>query len=102
MRKDIQRMQKVMAQIKNPSFPPPTAPEVKASTTSVDLNIPDPSKQIVEPKLQPVKDTRNIFEKGFDYITGHRSGPRMSIDGKTVEYTDKQGNPYDKYKQRLN
>ena len=86
MRKDIQRMQKVMAQIKNPSFPPPTAPEVKASTTSVDLNIPDPSKQIVEPNLKPVKG----------------GGPKMSIDGKTVEYTDKQGNPYDKYKQRLN
>ena len=84
MRKDMQRMQKVMAQIKNPSFPPPKANEMKASTTAVDLNIPDPSKEVVEikksnynPKTQTFKPEQMLkdLKKGVSMLFGYQDKP---------------------------
>ena len=53
-------------------------------------------------KLKPVPDNRNVLEKGWDWFTGDDSRATMSIGGKTVEYTDGKGNPYDKDKNKLN
>jgi len=52
MRKDLLSMQKALKQLKNPNFPEYQA---EASTTAVNLNIPDPSKQIVNTNLGPAK-----------------------------------------------
>lgn len=84
MRKDMQRMQKVMAQIKNPSFPPPKANEMKASTTSVDLNIPDPSKEVVTTK----KSNYNPKSKTFELETMKKD--LMKGIGMLFGYPDKQ------------
>ena len=88
MRKDMQRMQKVMAQIKNPSFPPPTENEMKASTTSVDLNIPDPSKQLVNRNLGPAEGSNanlRLSEKIKNVSDDKRPGGRKPTTMESIK-----------------
>ena len=88
MRKDIQRMEKVMAQIKNPSFPPPTENEMKASTTSVDLNIPDPSKQLVNRNLGPAEGSNanlRLSEKIKNVSDDKRPGGRKPTTMESIK-----------------
>lgn len=85
MRKDLQKMSKVIAQVKNPNFPPPpTENEMKASTTYVDMNIPNPSKEVVTPKKSNYDPKSKTFEpqqmwkdlkKGVSMIFGYYDKP---------------------------
>ena len=88
MRKDIQRMEKVMAQIKNPSFPPPSTPKVEASTTHVDLNIPDPNKQIVNRDLGPADGSNanlRLSEKVKNISDDKRPGGRKPTTMESIK-----------------
>jgi len=89
-RKDLSRMHSNMLRVKNPlkQFHGPMSS--------------GPGDEKKEDGLKPVKDGRNILEKGYDYLTGGDSRSTMSIGGKTVEFTDAKGNSYDKDKNRIN
>jgi len=85
-RKDLQRMEGALRMVKNP---------LKQMSN-------DPDDEKKEDDLKPVPDTRNIFEKGYDYFTGGYSGATEQIGGKTVKYTDGKGNVYDRNKNIIN
>ncbi len=86
-RKDLQRMEHALRQVKNPLK---------------QFNGPGDEKK--DKGLKPFEaiDNRNIFEKGYDYLTGSDSRTQMIVDNKTVKFTDKQGNLYDESKNRIN
>ena len=84
MRKDLAKMSKVMAQVKNPNFPPVSENQMKASTTAVNLNIPDPSKEVVNVKKSNYDPKSKTFEpqqmwkdlkKGVSMIFGYYDKP---------------------------
>ncbi len=81
-RVDLQRMESALKMVKNP---------LKQMSNG-------PGDEKKDDGLKPVPDTRNIFEKGYDYVTGGYSGATEQIGGKTVKYTDGKGNVYDKDK----
>lgn len=82
----MQRMQKVMAQIKNPSFPPPKANEMKASTTNVNVG---PSNLIGDTNIANVsKEKANIKSKTFEL--GQMKKDLIKGVGMLFGYSDKQ------------
>ena len=89
-RKDLQRMEFALKQIKNPPQEVPMA----ASTTAVD-------KKVVNPK----KEYRKFSEQEIKAMESSVLTPEpgnLTVGGKRVSYTDKKGNAYDEDKNRLN
>ena len=79
MRKDLEKMSKVIAQVKNPNFPPaPTEIEMKASTTSVDLNIPEQDIKIdptIGASIKAKKDADKLTSSHI-YAMGHSTNKK--------------------------
>ena len=71
MRKDLEKMSKVIAQIKNPNFPPaPTEVEMQRSTTGVDLNIPNKGIVIDKDIATNIREQQEVDKLTSSHIYG--------------------------------
>ena len=70
MRKDLGRTSSVIAKLKNPNFPPVSANEMEASTTSVNVNLPNfiGNTDIPNQSNKP-RPKANIKSKTFEFNT---------------------------------